>query len=539
MARSAQCYLCSLGVWFGSISNVADSEGSPLDRNFLIGLLCGGLVLLARRRLDWSRVMSVLGTRIPICLFCCLLVAGRAAAATRRAATCSLSDIQAQVNASRAGDTVSVPAGNASWSSALTIGNNISVIGAGSNATFVTCSGSAASITGTGGGVIRLSGFRFTGPSGSDAFWMGGAPTNSIRIDHCWVQGFRYGFNAYCIGVIDHCTFYNPRMYLGFVQCPSPGMNPQRSEQDWVRSNWYPVPLTTTNALFIEDCLVYWNAFDNNNNTGIQSYQAASYIVRHCQFIANSTGTYQQFWDYHGNQGDINSPSTPRGSVAIGVYDNTYNITGTAAIVDLIYIRGGSGLFFSNNITGAGASVAYIHMYEEDADGKWGYSGPPYYDQITNVWIWANTVNGNSVSIQCDSNGASIVGNGLYYSNSAPSPLIFTRYPHPLVATQDGGQTNAILSITFSSRDFGSVLVGSRSDLQITLKNVGGGILGGIASVPAPFSIISGSTYSLGAGQSQTVTVRYTPTAVGADNQNVTFTGGGGAIISLSARAQL
>ena len=46
-----------LGVWFGSISDAADSEGSPLDRSVLIGLLCMGLILLARRRFDWARVM--------------------------------------------------------------------------------------------------------------------------------------------------------------------------------------------------------------------------------------------------------------------------------------------------------------------------------------------------------------------------------------------------------------------------------------------------------------------------------------------------
>jgi len=46
-----------LGVWFGSVSDTADTEGSPLDRSFLIATLCVGLVLLARRRFDWSKVM--------------------------------------------------------------------------------------------------------------------------------------------------------------------------------------------------------------------------------------------------------------------------------------------------------------------------------------------------------------------------------------------------------------------------------------------------------------------------------------------------
>jgi hypothetical protein len=47
--------------------------------------------------------------------------------------------------------------------------------------------------------------------------------------------------------------------------------------------------------------------------------------------------------------------------------------------------------------------------------------------------------------------------------------------------------------------------------------------------VAAPFSIVSGSSYALGAGASQTVTVRFSPTAAQSYTQNVTFTGGAGA----------
>jgi hypothetical protein len=45
----------------------------------------------------------------------------------------------------------------------------------------------------------------------------------------------------------------------------------------------------------------------------------------------------------------------------------------------------------------------------------------------------------------------------------------------------------------------------------------------------APFSVISGSPYSLGAGLSQSVTVRYSPIAAGTNSQSLAFTGGGGA----------
>jgi len=83
--------------------------------------------------------------------------------------------------------------------------------------------------------------------------------------------------------------------------------------------------------------------------------------------------------------------------------------------------------------------------------------------------------------------------------------------------------------VTPSSQDFGSVQVGNTADRSFTVQNTGGGTLSGGASVPAPFSIVSGGTYSLLAGATWTVTVRYSPTATGTHNQTVTFTGAGGA----------
>jgi len=86
-----------------------------------------------------------------------------------------------------------------------------------------------------------------------------------------------------------------------------------------------------------------------------------------------------------------------------------------------------------------------------------------------------------------------------------------------------------IISVTPSSLNFNSVPVGSSANLNFTVQNVGSGTLSGSASVAAPFSIISGGSYNLTAGQSQSVTVRFSPAAAQFYSQNVTFTGGGGA----------
>ena len=77
-----------------------------------------------------------------------------------------------------------------------------------------------------------------------------------------------------------------------------------------------------------------------------------------------------------------------------------------------------------------------------------------------------------------------------------------------------GGPSTAIpvLALSPLSLDFGAVSVGSSKDLILTVSNAGGGSLTGTASGTATFSVVSGGAFSLTAGQSQDVTVRFTPT---------------------------
>jgi hypothetical protein len=74
------------------------------------------------------------------------------------------------------------------------------------------------------------------------------------------------------------------------------------------------------------------------------------------------------------------------------------------------------------------------------------------------------------------------------------------------------------LSVTPAELLFGNVTVGTTADLNFTVTNTGGGTLTGTASVPAgPFSIFAGASYSIAAGATHTVTVRFSPVADPAD----------------------
>jgi len=78
------------------------------------------------------------------------------------------------------------------------------------------------------------------------------------------------------------------------------------------------------------------------------------------------------------------------------------------------------------------------------------------------------------------------------------------------------------------SGHFGTVAVGSFADLTFTVQNNRAGTISGTVSTSLPFSIVSGSPFTLvGAGATQVVTVRFTPTTSATAAANVIFTAQG------------
>jgi len=96
------------------------------------------------------------------------------------------------------------------------------------------------------------------------------------------------------------------------------------------------------------------------------------------------------------------------------------------------------------------------------------------------------------------------------------------------IGTLIRAEADPAISVTPDSLGFGDVAVGSSAEKTFTVENTGSGTLTGSASTSAPLSIVSGGSYSLLEGQSQTVTVRFSPTEEVAFTGSVSFTGGGG-----------
>jgi hypothetical protein len=240
------------------------------------------------------------------------------------------------------------------------------------------------------------------------------------------------------------------------------------------------------------------------------------------------------FFDAHGNQhiwdGNPSSTSNIRSTIGGEIYGNVFK----RSQYRVFNLRGGSWLIFSNRWDNS----ATINLTEEEGwqtqffnplDTSW-----PAQEQITNTFIWNNTNSSGlvtGVSLPQASDSTFIQKNRDYWMNAPQSgqayfpytPLV---YPHPLVsgtAAPPGTPPTPAISISPSSQDFGTVAIGATNDMTITVQNVGGGTLEGAANVSAPFSIVNGSTYSLGSGASRPITIRFAPTSVGTSTKTVTF----------------
>jgi RHS repeat-associated protein len=92
------------------------------------------------------------------------------------------------------------------------------------------------------------------------------------------------------------------------------------------------------------------------------------------------------------------------------------------------------------------------------------------------------------------------------------------------------GPTLAFTPATF---DFGQNLVGTRKDLILSVTNSGVGTLSGSVTTAVPFSIVAGSSFSLGAGASQPVTLRFSadsPPRILNGSANISTNGGSASV---------
>jgi hypothetical protein len=85
------------------------------------------------------------------------------------------------------------------------------------------------------------------------------------------------------------------------------------------------------------------------------------------------------------------------------------------------------------------------------------------------------------------------------------------------------GIAHAAFTAAPSTVDFGSTIVGTSVDRRFTLQNIGTATVSGTAVVSPPFTIVSGSSYTVAPGATQDVVVRFPPTVDGTFVGNINF----------------
>lgn len=277
-------------------------------------------------------------------------------AAVITAASDSVVDVQAAVNSASPGDTVAVPAGSATWTTALVINEDITLQGAGIGQTIITDGGN-----GEGINLItwqtstsfpdRLTGFTFQGQSSQanllykSEVGFGGTSMN-VRVDHVF---FNYCAQADInmtgpIGCIDHCQF-NLNFDNG-VQCW--GYNFGGADADALGDGSWSTPMQwgTTNAVYIESCIFNYATYPG---PGVNDSSAGARIVFRYNICTNC------FFQHHGTE-----TTQMRSGRASEIYMNTFvNTIGLGANGwpegVPVELRGGSAVIWSNTITGYGA----------------------------------------------------------------------------------------------------------------------------------------------------------------------------------------
>jgi len=284
--------------------------------------------------------------------------------ATIVARSVSRADVGAAVNQAVDGDTVEVPEGIVQWTNTLTISKAITVRGAGIGNTIILDGIIGSSRTEAIFALVtvpnksyRLSGFEFRTGARTAKYFNGvvqlfGA-SKMVRVDNCRFEiehnRGMYIWEQVC-GVIDNCIFDmtdNQAMVI---------FHNTWDNQSWGDGSFStPVDWGGTNSMYIEACTFT----KEPNGAVIDSFAGARYVLRHNSFI-------NSFAASHGTE----STQRYRGMRAIEVYMNTFQDDSNLARP--IDFRSGTGVLWSNIVSGYASFATLVNYRSTDAYAPWG-----------------------------------------------------------------------------------------------------------------------------------------------------------------------
>ena len=340
------------------------------------------------------------------------------------AKSATFADVSSAVASASAGDTVSVPAGNASWTSPLTITKPITVRGAGENKTIILDdiprvkgrresaggarghapgfsqfvrqrrgahspnAGSLFSRSNSGGAAnasivraelraseaLRITGFTFkygSANSASDAAIVLSGTCPAIRVDHCHFDQLYTGHNiqlsGWLYGVIDHCTFDIRNGIGGGTSATALVSHASWGNQPSGWGSWTDPPyFGSEKFIFFEDNVI--NNLSNAPNGGsIDAARGGRYVARHNTF--NNSTIF-----YHGSDTGAGGLYL-RGTRAIEIYNNTFHSSHLQHPAG--QCRGGALLWHDNDYSGTfknGMALKVYRLFQGGPvrQGTWG-----------------------------------------------------------------------------------------------------------------------------------------------------------------------
>jgi hypothetical protein len=382
---------------------------------------------------------------------------------TNVAASARFEDVKVVARGATNGQVIYIPAGTATWTSTLTVAPSVSVIGAGTNATFiideVPRSPNQRPVISMSGTNYELSGITFkrgvtnvtVNYSGIISISGSNFRIHDILFDNVAGLG---GCIYSSMGLVDHVAANIPGGEV--FQTFDSGYG----DASWTR----PVQAGTINALYFED-----NYFpDNAYVPAIDAYCGSVLVVRH-NIFTNS---------WLGNHG-TDSSQRQRSCKWMEVYQNVFVFPTATPYTPwpwVIYYRGGSGVVWSNlfkgryskGVTGA----TYRNIVDGSVDGSpswkpWGpangtspwdgntdTNGYPVLDQVGRdqgdlisgnppvnpgwphqaldpLYVWGNTMMIDTANEAGSQSYSVLPGRDIIVGTARPGYVPF-QYPHPL-----------------------------------------------------------------------------------------------------------
>ena len=354
-------------------------------------------------------------------------------------------------------------------------------------------------------------------------------------VDGCdWYGGNGWGLRFQTISTPQHGTISDDKVWVRARSCDNAGRL-----SDWSESSV---------AFGVDNTSPVFAAWGNTNNPKPEYYDMYQVVIDSHSGVMED-GVYPRFY-YSWNNNEIDELCND--GVCGGVWNGSCYVASinidNSHIGDILYwavlASDNAGNKSWSDVRNGGLIQEFLPILSvlPDVIDFGGVEIGFSKDKTFTVYNTGDGILTGSVSV---SSPFSIVSGGSYSLSEGQSQEIVVRFSPDsdlsfnttINFTGGGGAVKSVsgvgyyppeISVTPNSISFGMIEADTYLDKSFTVKNVGGGVLSGNASANAPFSVASGGSYSLAAGESQSVTIRFSPDAERSYSDSVVFTGGGG-----------